>query len=168
MEWSANILRTCHNQSSQSIIKHTNNTVLLLLIVDGELGDAVEIEEDEPISSDEEDLAVPNIPVVAQSSVVVSSYNASNITAAVRDSGMQHLRCFVHTLNLSVQLFVKSINMQLANLRPIIRFFQKSPGADSKLKVRVMTNCCLLSVAHDIQGQDGTHKSRLGLDSLVA
>lgn len=47
-----------------------------------------------------EELTMPIILSNLPKTVVVSTDNPSNITAAIRDSDMQHLRCFTHTLNL--------------------------------------------------------------------
>lgn len=87
-------------------------------------------------SGDDEELTVPDIPSYYQRSVVVSTDNAANITCSIRESSMQHIRCLAHTLNLSVQRFVTAIDGQLGYMRPIIKFFHRSPGADALLKVR--------------------------------
>lgn len=91
---------------------------------------------------EDEELPTPDVPSYIQRSIVVSTDNAANITAAIRESDMQHIRCFAHTLNLSVQLFVKSaVDAQLASLRPIVKHFHKSPPADNLLKVSRPRHC---------------------------
>lgn len=86
-------------------------------------------------SEDDVSLPIPDVDELYQRSVVVTTDNAANVSKAIIDSGMLHIRCYAHTLNLSVQKFVRSIDGQLAFMRPIVKFFHKSPGADSLLKV---------------------------------
>ena len=75
------------------------------------------------------------MPSEDQHTVIVTSDNAANITKAMADSDMQHVRCFAHTINLSVQKFVDTVSGQLAAMREIVRFFHRSPGAEALLKV---------------------------------
>lgn len=72
--------------------------------------------------------------------VVLTTDNASNMTKAARESGVQHVRCFAHSINLSVQKFVRMIDDHLARIRTIVRFFHKSAPASTALKV------CLLLI----------------------
>ena len=80
---------------------------------------------------------MPDVPLNLQESVIVSTDNAANIRKAVEDSGMQHIRCCAHTVNLSVQKFCRCLDTQLNNLRPIVKFFHKHPRHDKQLKVSI-------------------------------
>ena len=83
-------------------------------------------------------IKMPEVPDYMQKMVVVSTDNASNITKAVADSSMIHLRCFAHTMNLAVQKFVKAIDEHLSRVRALARFFHNSPGATATLKVSLI------------------------------
>lgn len=80
-------------------------------------------------------LDMADVPSEVQRKIVVSCDNASNITKAVTDSSMLHIRCLAHTLNLAVQKFVSVIEDQLVRVRAIVKFFHNSPGATRSLKV---------------------------------
>lgn len=84
-----------------------------------------------------------------QKRIVLTTDNASNITKAVAESSMTHIRCFAHTINLAVQKFVRVIDDQLAWMRVIIRYFNKSPRALSLLKVREISERlkCMISIS---------------------
>lgn len=87
-------------------------------------------------SDDDEELKIPEIPSVELQKIVVTTDNAANITKAITDSDMNHIICFAHTLNLSVQSFCEAISNQLMNMRAVIKFFNKHPRMIKKLKVR--------------------------------
>ena len=53
--------------------------------------------------SDDTELDMPDIPVYAQRQVIITSDNAADIKGAVEESSMLHMRCYAHTINLSVQ-----------------------------------------------------------------
>ena len=75
------------------------------------------------------ELKVPDIPAYLQRTVVISHDNTSNIVKAVSDCSVPNIRCLAHTLNLSVQKFVKSLNEQTCHLRDIVKHIQRSPAA---------------------------------------
>jgi hypothetical protein len=67
--------------------------------------------------------------------LVVTTDNASNITKAITSTPMQHVRCFAHTLNLSMEKFVSILNNQLMGMRKIVKYFHNSALATTSLKV---------------------------------
>lgn len=81
------------------------------------------------------EIPMPEVMSTYQKMVVVTSDNAANVTKAITDSSMALVRCFAHTVNLSVQKFVKVIDEQLRHIRAIVRYFHNSPGATAALKV---------------------------------
>lgn len=92
----------------------------------------------EPIDVSDGKLPMPDIPVLQQRKVVVSTDNAANITGAIDSSLMTHVRCFAHTINLAVLKFVKEIDIHLARIRSIVNHFHRSPGATTMLKVGLL------------------------------
>ena len=80
---------------------------------------------------------MPDVPLNLQESVIVSTDNAANIRKAVEDSGMQHIRCCAHTVNLYVQKFCRYLDTQLNNLRLIVKFFHEHLRPDKQLKVSI-------------------------------
>ena len=53
--------------------------------------------------SDDTELDMPDIPVYAQRQVIITNDNAADFKGAVEESSMLHMRCYAHTINLSVQ-----------------------------------------------------------------
>ena len=84
---------------------------------------------------DDSELNIPDIPVAIQHTVAVTSDNASNITKAIKDTEMHHIRCFAHSLNLSAQKFTAALNDPISRVRAIVKYFHNIPRADSVLKV---------------------------------
>lgn len=80
-----------------------------------------------------EELDMPDVPYLCQRSVNFKTDNAANISKAISDSSMKHIRCFAHTLNLPVQKFVIGIDGHLSKLRLIIKHFHNSPPSASTL-----------------------------------
>lgn len=63
--------------------------------------------------------------------------------AAVRDSDYQHMRCFAHVLNLSVQ---KGVNhLPLSDVRRVATYFKRSTVGNRILKVTLIMS---LSFCH--------------------
>ena len=76
--------------------------------------------------------------------------NASNIVAAVRITGWQHVACFAHTLNLVVSAAIKadrSVHDLQKKCKQIVSFFHHSAKSSEKLK--------------EIQGQLGIPQHKL-------
>ena len=89
--------------------------------------------------SDDTELDIPDIPVYAQRQVIITSANAANIKGAVEESSMLHIRCYAHTINLSVQKFVKTMDSSLVRIRTIAQFFHKSAVATASLTVCILS-----------------------------
>ena len=85
--------------------------------------------------TDDSELNIPDIHVAIQHTVAVTSDNASNITKALKDTEMHHVRCFARSLNLSAQKFTAALNDPISRVRAIVKYFHNSPRADSVLKV---------------------------------
>ena len=92
-------------------------------------------EEDVPTVIEDDSVVLPNISATAQRHVTVTTDNAANVTKAITESDMFLVRCFAHTINLSVQKFIKIIDDQLKHMRAVVRYFHNSPGATAALKV---------------------------------
>lgn len=67
--------------------------------------------------------------------IFVTTDNAANITAAVRQSKLPHIRCFAHSINLAVQKGVKEFQTPLSRIRKIVSYFHKSAIGSKTLKV---------------------------------
>lgn len=66
--------------------------------------------------------------------VAVVSDNASNITAAIRISGWQHIPCVAHSLNLIAQRALQEIKPLQSKVKAIVESFKRSAHATAKLK----------------------------------
>ena len=96
--------------------------------------DQTDIETDDDHNQDCE------IPTYVQRTVAVTHDNASNITKALHNSSLQSIRCFAHTLNLSVQKFSKAINEHISHMREVVKYIHKSPAATKLVEV-CSANC---------------------------
>lgn len=76
-----------------------------------------------------------DIPADILKNIIITTDNASNISKAVNDSGIQHIRCFAHTVNLAVMKGVNSLSSQIARVRKIVSYFHRSSIGSAKLKV---------------------------------
>jgi len=77
-----------------------------------------------------------NIPADLLQKIYITTDNASNISKAVKESGLCHVRCFAHTVNLAVQKAVGELDVQLCLVRDIINYFHRSNIGTSSLEVR--------------------------------
>jgi hypothetical protein len=117
----------------------------VVIIADDDEGDMIEESDETAVSSnrgldsseEDEDLVLPVIPSCSQRQVVISTDNAKNVSLAVEQSSMYHIRCFAHTINLSAQKFTKQLDGHLSRIRSIVRFFHNSSTATTLLKVIV-------------------------------
>jgi hypothetical protein len=136
----AHLLQTL---SEWGIFEADSNPPTDMNVVDSPEGDNDgddDVVEDNTVTEDNGELTMPDIPVSQQRRVVVSTDNAANIKGAIEHSSMHHVRCFAHTINLSVQKFVKQMDDQLAEIRSIVRHFQHSPGACDVIKKDKVSN----------------------------
>lgn len=78
------------------------------------------------------------ISVPSNVKIFVTTDNASNISAAVRETKLPHVRCFAHTINLAVQKCIKEFQAPLARIRKIVSFFHRSSLGSVALKVRII------------------------------
>ena len=60
--------------------------------------------------------------------------SAANVTAAVRLTGLTHIFCFAHMLNLIVQNGIKAIKPMQNKVKNIVQYFHRSTVAAEKLK----------------------------------
>lgn len=69
--------------------------------------------------------------------IYVTTDNASNISKAVEESPFEHVRCFAHTINLSVKkgLEVGAVKSMLSDIREVVKYFKKSSKAKYALEV---------------------------------
>lgn len=89
---------------------------------------------DEPAICSSEDDTV-DVFADDKCNIVITTDNAANISAAVREAGIPHVRCFAHTINLGVQKAVKVIQQPLSRIRRIVNHFHRSSLAAAALKV---------------------------------
>ena len=82
-----------------------------------------------------EDLA--DIPEKLLQKIVITTDNASNISKAVKDSGLLHIRCFAHSINLAVQKAVVYLNPHIARVRKLVAYFHRSSLGTSELQVKL-------------------------------
>ena len=71
--------------------------------------------------------------------ITISTDNAANIVKAVGEAGFhQHVPCFAHTVNLSVQrgIAVRDMSRLLGRIRAVVSFFHRSTTASALLKVK--------------------------------
>ena len=64
----------------------------------------------------------------------VVTYDATNVTAAVRTAGLTHLFYFVHTLNLVVQNGLQVVKQLQEKVKSIVVYFHRSTAAADKLR----------------------------------
>ena len=98
--------------------------------------DGIETEDDD----DSESLAILSEALLKK--IVITTDNAANICKAIRDSKMQHVRCFAHTINLAVQKAVESLDSQISNVRKIVKYFHRSSAATMTLQVSNNVSYC--------------------------
>ena len=83
----------------------------------------------------------PQVAIPQNLLINITTDNASNISRAVKETGFNHIRCFAHTINLSVQKGLKVVDTQLAKLRKIIGLFHRSAKAKAALEVCLYSLC---------------------------
>ncbi|XP_046559440.1 E3 SUMO-protein ligase ZBED1-like [Haliotis rubra] len=68
--------------------------------------------------------------------VVCVTDNAANMTVAVKEAGLKHVKCFAHTINLASQkgLKVDTVFRVLSKVRRIVGFFHRSSTATALLR----------------------------------
>ncbi|XP_053568415.1 E3 SUMO-protein ligase ZBED1-like [Bombina bombina] len=66
--------------------------------------------------------------------VACVSDNASNIKAAIRQTGWNHVACFAHTLNLIVRESLKHIMETVTKVKSVVEFVNRSIVATERLK----------------------------------
>ncbi len=74
---------------------------------------------------------------ISEKIIAIVTDNASNIVAAVRVVGWNHVPCFAHTLNLVVSKAIKSdnsVSVVKKKCKQIVTFFHQSVKATEKLK----------------------------------
>lgn len=103
-------------------------------IQDGSNGEAEvdsELEDEEPTQEE-----------LLNTAVFVTTDNASNISKAVEDSPFQHIRCFAHTINLSVKngLEVAGVKSMVSDIRQIVKHFRKSYKSKYALEVSLCSS----------------------------
>lgn len=104
----------------------------MCLLAQEDLGDEV----DQLITSiPTEDSVLPRISDSTQRTIAVSTDNAANISKAICETSMHHIRCLAHCINLSAQKFNNAVSDVLARVRIVVRYFHNSPKADNLLKV---------------------------------
>lgn len=91
--------------------------------------------------------------IVDKVSAIVSD-NASNIVAAVKQTGWTNVKCFAHTTNLIVQtaLCIEEIKPIHTKVKKIVEFFKRSTRAYEKLKAMQiqMGRTNILNVKQDV------------------
>lgn len=120
---------------------------------DSDDNDDIDANEEPYLSAEEEDLAGASAEVAVAlaaetptpyvrseneadaTEVYITTDNASNVSKAVRESGLNHIRCFAHTINLAVQKGVAVFSPNLSRIRKITRFYHKSTKAKYELEV---------------------------------
>lgn len=81
---------------------------------------------------------------------VIVSDNAANVVAGIRETGVRHLPCFAHSLNLVVQKGFSDIQSVITKVKTIVEYFKRSTPALKKL--------------HDTQEQMGLPMIKLQQD----
>ena len=75
------------------------------------------------------------MPEDIEKRIYITTDNASNISKAVEQSRLTHIRCFAHVINLSVQSGLKCVSRMLAGIRSVVKLFRKSYKAKYALQV---------------------------------
>jgi hypothetical protein len=97
---------------------------------------ALEEQQQEYFPFEEEDGGEITLPYNIQ--IFITTDNASNISKAVNESGLPHVRCFAHTLNLAVQKGLEVASSHITRIRKVVGFFHRSTKGMPTLTVSTM------------------------------
>ena len=87
------------------------------------------------VDSDTDSFASHCMPEDIEKRIYITTDNASNISKAVEQSRLTHIRCFAHVINLPVQSRLKCVSRMLAGIRSVVKLFRKSYKAKYALQV---------------------------------
>ena len=92
------------------------------------------------VDTDTDSFASHCMPEDIEKRIYITTDNASNISKAVEQSRLTHIRCFAHVINLSVQSGLKCVSRMLAGIRSVVKLFRKSYKAKYALQVSKCIN----------------------------
>ncbi|XP_063892271.1 E3 SUMO-protein ligase ZBED1-like [Helicoverpa armigera] len=83
--------------------------------------------------------------------IAVTSDNAANITAAIREGDWRQIPCFAHTLNLCVQSALQQLGPYVSKVKSIVEYFKRSSHANHRLtEIQKQLNLPLLKLKQDV------------------
>ena len=87
------------------------------------------------VDSDTDSFASHCMPEDIEKRIYITTDNASNISKAVEQSTLTHIRCFARVINLSGQSGLKCVSRMLAGIRSVVKLFRKSYKAKYALQI---------------------------------